>query len=806
MADAWLQNPDNRGKLNCTAEDIEIADVIPINDEGFRAGTPQYAENPVECTDGEVFSLQADVVVRTNAKIRYDYTFYIPDGNFSPQDVQNPTFPRIIPSDPNTPPTDESGYCSLLIGINGEVTGDYDGDLCADINKSIEGDEVTYFNETITMFCSDKDLNGEADFSYCAAWDNTDDNMCNPISPTFPNVPGQIPNTKSKCNCNEINIPVVIRPDPPAISKAVSPASYSEPGGLFTVDVSFKNDSKAPLYIHSITDVIDANNDGVYDDSIDVWGALDTVDKTTEGIYFDSSTCALPNTDGDGDDSRYEVLPDATYSCSFKVYVAEWSLPTGGTQTLGDIVVFNLKDKDGNPLSDNPNQPCDSNYTRSDGDVCSTRKTVSITNLKPEVTVTKSVSTGVGTGDDEILERGGTATYNITISNTSPTDATTGVTPDATVYLSSFSDVFAPTLPSGTSPLNESPAGCLSPATDYALVKGTSYTCQYTVTLAQADINVGEQFKNTVTANVVDKESASDSDTKMQTITVTDVPSEVTLTKTANPTKVGETGDDPDLFRDVEYTFKFEVAASGVDYVIFNKLEDTVETITSDLTPQCMVDTINGITITPKLALGNGVKLFPGDWASCVVTLKLQGDAHDVYENTAEIFGMDADGAKEQDDDNEVVTFEDVEPSIDLAFASKITAFFEITNTGVDTLRVDSFLIEGVELQDGLEKANFYLVETEDTGFADYGDEVNSKLYNCYDLTDETNGPDIAPGETVYCSLHVKVFPGYDNGNIAFLAVDSEPEIKVIVKEKVDDGSSSTDNQVVSATYVTVEP
>ncbi|WP_259556051.1 hypothetical protein [Vibrio harveyi] len=58
MADAYLQEPGNslpRDALNCTANDVEITQVIPVDPNA-------------ECNLGDTFSFQADVTVRTNAK------------------------------------------------------------------------------------------------------------------------------------------------------------------------------------------------------------------------------------------------------------------------------------------------------------------------------------------------------------------------------------------------------------------------------------------------------------------------------------------------------------------------------------------------------------------------------------------------------------------------------------------------------------------------------------------------------------------------------------------------------------------
>ena len=79
------------GKLNCTANDVEITAVNPIDEDGDRAFLPDGTANPdydrVECSSGETFSLNADLTIRTNANERWDTTFYLPLNDKSPMDL-----------------------------------------------------------------------------------------------------------------------------------------------------------------------------------------------------------------------------------------------------------------------------------------------------------------------------------------------------------------------------------------------------------------------------------------------------------------------------------------------------------------------------------------------------------------------------------------------------------------------------------------------------------------------------------------------------------------------------------------------
>ena len=110
MADAYLQKPGNslsKGALNCTANDVEITQVIPVNADE-------------ECTPGQTFTFPADIYVKTNANERWDTTFYLPLTEESPQVEQG-----------------LNDNCSIVLPIpdaeGGVANADLDGDLCSDI-------------------------------------------------------------------------------------------------------------------------------------------------------------------------------------------------------------------------------------------------------------------------------------------------------------------------------------------------------------------------------------------------------------------------------------------------------------------------------------------------------------------------------------------------------------------------------------------------------------------------------------------------------------------------------------------------
>ncbi|NMT57037.1 hypothetical protein HKB02_05070, partial [Vibrio parahaemolyticus] len=139
MADAYFDTGGSGMKgtlgeaLNCTANDVEITQVIPkeiILPDGSSSGN-------LTCTLGETFKLKADIRVRANAAERWDTTFYVP----RKENVD----PDVIYQDGDA--------CSVLlpvpVGAGGFdpdflVAQQLDGDACGDIKKSeLTADEYT---------------------------------------------------------------------------------------------------------------------------------------------------------------------------------------------------------------------------------------------------------------------------------------------------------------------------------------------------------------------------------------------------------------------------------------------------------------------------------------------------------------------------------------------------------------------------------------------------------------------------------------------------------------------------------------
>ena len=378
MADAYLLESGNKlaqDKLNCTANDVEITRVTP-NDPS------------AECNLGDIFTFEADVTVRTNANARWDTTFYLPLTGASPQVVHGPGLRD----------------CSMILPIpggSGETADvNLDGDAGGDITKALGPDEYVLTGESITMLWADEDQDNRADFTYCAAWDNIERSNCTTDEDPYA---GQIPNNKSKCNCDTFNIDVFIKPAPPTVIKTLtSQISRSEPGGTFSYTVSFINTNpQTSLFITSLSDEIDIGGEGTFDASLNLWGSLDTVLPMVDGVYLTATSCSQPANGG-------EILPTATYSCAFTVHIVDRDLPNDQSPELyDDLVILSLLDKNNDPVVNGDS--CSEIPSSIAGDHCSNEITVQITNLAPAITVTKTAN------PTEVLEPGANVEFTITV-------------------------------------------------------------------------------------------------------------------------------------------------------------------------------------------------------------------------------------------------------------------------------------------------------------------------------------------------------------------------------------------------------
>ncbi|GGZ43432.1 hypothetical protein C8J23_14018 [Shewanella chilikensis] len=699
--------------LNCTANDVRVSKVDNVRNLD---GT-----TPVECVLGDDVTFLADVTITTTANQRYDYSVYLPEGSWSAQD-----------SDPNN-------ECSILLGrTNGPgVDLEENLDACADISKAAGYDAThVYSGEQITLFCRDDDNSGKAEFNYCAAWHNKTGADCSENNPAAPGTP-------SKCRCDAFDIDVFIKPNPPVINKKlITSNTQNEPGGTYTFELSFNNpNAQTSLFITSLSDEVDIGADGNYDTSLNLWSAGGPV-GASDGVYLKSSNCTQPANGG-------EILPSGSYSCQFTVHIVDRDLPdlAPNIELYDDLIKLALEDKNGDDVIDSNSCAAVNGI---DGEHCSNVVQVQVENLNPTITVLKTAS------PDQVPESGGNVTYTVRVNNT----AEAYDSPLELFYL--VDDKFGD--------LN----GKGSCSTYLDIAYGSYYECSFTEFISGTGAG---SHTNTVTAKAYDDEMIEAMAADSATVVINDIPSMITLDKSADPTSVLETGDDLSIFRDVEFTFLFGVkdqinGQNTVDTVTFNTLDDSVF---GDLTAKCEVDTVDGLPYGPAPLAG--LMLDPGHNASCTITLQVQGNRTDIHTNLATIYGTDEDGQAVDAMDDATVTFTPGSPAVDMDFAASMLVVLGMHNADVNNANLTMLTAAGVDVFPGADMPGFKLINSGGTfEGVNYG---SCALNHPFGYTGSGT-------EDYFCAFTIEFKPGLENTDpIVFLG-------DVIVKLVNSKGDEST--------------
>ncbi len=722
-------------KLNCTANDIQVSKVDNIRDADGNEG-------PVTCQLEEYVTFTADVQIITTANERYDYAVYLPEkGTFSAQD--------------------SGGSCSILVGKPDNNPGqNLEPDLidaCADITKAGDSTGIhDYPDSKITILCRDADSSGKADFNYCASWENKEAPGCSVDDPSAPGTP-------SKCRCDTFDID--IRVDPPEVTKNLASSSESEhdePGGNFTYDISIKNPNPgSSMFITSLTDHTDEGANGSFETTLDLWGSSNLPSDLTaasDGVYLVSSNCAQPSNGG-------EIAGGGTYTCQFTVHIKDTDLATD-PEPYDDVIKTAIENSLGEPILDGDS--CPAGVYPIDGEHCSDKVTVTITNLAPTIDVAKTPDT------DEILEPGGDILYTVEV--TSLADSWDDPLKITSLVDDKFGDLT--TLTGST---------C---TTGQDLYIGTPYTCTFTQKITGSP---GYSHTNEVTAKATDNEGGEATDTDTAKVTVVDIKSAIDLDKTASPTSVPETGDDPSVKRSVAYTFTFEVLSevegnTAIDDVIFAQLLDTAF---GDLTDDCNV----GGTTPPTPLLG--YTLSPGQSASCTITREITGDADTSHYNDATISGEDTDGQYVEASDDETVNFTPLDPDVDIDFATSLLVVLKIENGSIEDVDLTSIKVKGIEVAEGAEykDVNENLVFVLRNTFGGSHNDVDYPYCNLPQPLAYAGDPD----DTYSCAFTIELYPGIDSvTNIDFQAGNG-------ITATVEDNEGDDATTAVSVQVIAVE-
>ncbi|MGF1757412.1 hypothetical protein L4D76_05535 [Photobacterium sagamiensis] len=768
MADAYLLEPGNslpKDALNCTANDVEITQVVPLDAEA-------------ECTLGETFSFQADVTVRTNANERYDTTFYLPLTELSPKVVHG-----VGKKD-----------CSMILPIPGDsgetADVDLDEDVCGDITKALGPDTYVLENETITMLCSDEDEDNRADFNYCAAWDNQERNNCTVGEDPYS---GQIPNTKSKCNCDTFNIDVFIKPEPPTLTKTlIGDDSADEPQGIFKYEVVITNESaRADIKVTTVNDIVRSSTDAAVFANFDLTATTDTSDTNMILLAEHAEHTCDTVLAGNLPITLTPSIP--TVRCFIMVQIDDDNLPDDQSDELyQDFIRATVLDKNDDPVGDNT---CDPTHpttptTPEDG-TCSLVIPVAMQDVIPSITIDKFAIAGPGyecvggtvdadgkcSGSVYIDEPGGDVTYKLVITNTSTVDPLT--------VTSLFDYILVP----GTPPTRTDALNLLTASVDHDCDNadnqnlaisgedGDSFTCTFDRDVSGGLITVHNE------AEVFAAESAGHSEgntadlSDFEEVTITDVPPMVALLKKVKAIggpSDGAFADSAKVFEpEGDVVYQFTVTNNSVAQEDIRLLSLTDAVLDGSRVTQTGGDCVFNGTVT----------IVYGTPYVCTIEATVTGDASgslSTLMNTALVTVTDEETNVNSNTDSATVTFEDVGPQFSLDFGFSTVVYVKISTEGVDAF--EDLTLSAMRIRNILIPLPNGDAGDDESGVMNIINDNQIREYRGVDYESCTIGEVIPPDDVYYCNFVVEHLPEFADIDFEALATGAGP-VEVILTD-----------------------
>lgn len=456
-----------------------------------------------------------------------------------------------------------------------------------------------------------------------------------------------------------------LRPAPSiTVVKNANPSVMDVPGGPVDFTVSVTNNSNFQVEITSIVDSVFGTNPGTCAVGEIIAGGATYNCSFTENVSGDpgnphNNTITfqvidlLGKTDEDSDSATVEFTPLPTITVTksaspsivseygewtvFTIVVENTSIESLTLTSLTDNVFGNLDglgtcDLTPNPvisagasyqcsftvfLQGEPSSPhsntVDAVAVDSDGNQAtdSDPETVNYRDELPLITVTKTAF------PTSIDEPGGFVDFTVQVTN----NAQESVTLDSLI-----DDVFGPL------------SGLGDCAVGGSIAADATYSCTFS---GQVTGNAGDIHTNTVEAIASDNEGNQASDSDSANVTITNVPTLIAVTKTADPVEVPEPGGD----------VTFTVLVENLTFEVIT-LTDLVDDQFGDLNGQ-------GTCSLPTDILGN-------DSYSCEFTGTVSGDAGFIHVNTVTGTATDNDPNSEpvSDSDSAQVTVTDVLPEL----------------------------------------------------------------------------------------------------------------------------------------------
>ena len=352
-------------KLNCTANDVRVAEAIDIVVTDPPQPDPQ---NPV-CILGEDVTFSATFkVVATSTASRGDIGLYFAtDG------------------DPNSDGA-VTGECSISVddnNPNGTTGGvDLDGDDCRDITA---GTSPMFVPVSLTAQCVDVNQDGKMDLPNCVSWRVPgQDEECTTPTDAFPATP-------SKCNCDVLDLDIAIKPEI-TIEKKIRVGEGGSFAEIATVDESaYGQKVYFEVSVTNASDLFPVNL-FQYADELRKEGtasALDVAQIQDEPNFITDCIANPP----------FILGPLATRTCTFSVQIETLVLDLlTDVDTVGnypDIVTVRGEDDFGNQTSDD--DPA----------------LLVIENLPPVLNLVKIAN------PTSVIEPGNNVTFSVTVTNNS---------------------------------------------------------------------------------------------------------------------------------------------------------------------------------------------------------------------------------------------------------------------------------------------------------------------------------------------------------------------------------------------------
>lgn len=618
--------------LNCTANDIDIAEALDIN---IIAGDPDPNDGVDECTIGEDVTFSAKFRFELSAQERHDLGVWFATGG-QPDARSGACLVSTGPLFSNA-----SGFLNDLDGMTtGVCSSDtsqkcnadsdcrgkenicsFKPDYCGDIDDSTS---PQFFEIEITTACVDKDRNGELDLPVCLSWRQPGaDEYCKNAEDAYPGSP-------SKCNCDDtFSVPIQVPTPPLQVFKSISPATLDEPGGTATVvfDIVnpslFGNDVDISAMVDRLDDYVvdgddsgmditvnDADFTGLDVTTLTLYGDSQFADVALSCVQYPEAYSATPSSTPSDFDPSSDLLSaqeDGTFDpailtpnfvrCSFTRFVGG-EIPGSDIGFFFDQVMVEGLDEGGNIT-----QGKDS-------------ASLQILDVPPKASLIKTANP---TSLTEAQIAGGNTDITYTVEIKVPSDSDT-VTVDC---LDDSTNIDSPVATyacgSGSSLLvdNTGSPSCAS-LNGTTIAPAGSVKCQF-VAPAYGISETGQVLHDRVVVQVSDDEggTVSPSDTAM--VTVTNSPPAIKLTKTGAPTDAG-VNQEPSY--QATYTYVIENITEFDDIVVLDKLEDTITLVdgtllpVADITNSC-VDSAGDTLLTAQEA---PVELVKGESFTCTLT------------------------------------------------------------------------------------------------------------------------------------------------------------------------------------------